>query len=877
MARPAQPHVNGLGSKAKDDEVPRAAIHLPSIDPGNDSPSKFPLLHKLTASESVLAIEVDDDCLYAGLNTGDIAVWSLDTARLIHIVRGHEEAVLSLCLSDDKSRLFSAGSDSMLNVWSVQDLELLYSIRSEPRVGDIFALAFSADRNTIYCGAQDHSIQWHQFGDESELLQPPVESRVDAKNKFFDSATKPKDAELDGSSKEPSKAHRTKVKAKYQQWFQPANINRFAHSGAIQCMLLLRVHEGNHLPQEQCLVSGGSDGYIKLWTLGDSNESIVCKAKLRNSRLPVCSMSLSGDLLYCGLGEGYINVFNIESKQLVYSLFVGKGDILATRVINGSTLCGTSNGLVRQIDPGLSGVNTWKSHSGKILASTTGRLGSRGALVTGGNDNCIYFWDVSSIVQQPRQRSSSDDEMMRLLIDFVSYKTVSSDHRCKTQCNEIATTIKKCFIQHGAAETALLAAETAMNPIVFARFKSSKNTRGNAKTVMFYGHYDVVDAEPQPSKWVTDPFDATAINGYLYGRGTTDNKGPIAAAMFAVFELHKAGELNCDVVFVIEGEEESGSRGFVETIRANKDLVSQVDYVLVANSYWLDDNIPCLTYSMRGVIHATISIRSDLPDRHSGVEGKASEHEALKDLTVLLGSLVGPEATDIKIPNFYNGALRPDAAEQNRFKAITEALLPGHPEITDARGHTISLIQRWSMPNLTVHSIRVPESKDRVTIPSSAEAAVSIRIVPGQRADQIVKELDTFVHKQFEQMGSSNKLQVVINSKADAWLGDPTNALFQTLEQAVSQAWTERSSASKEEGEPSSPVTRAGNIQTKPIYIREGGSIPAISFLEKEFNAPAAMFPCGQASDHAHLDNERIRIENLYAAKQVFNIVFSEL
>lgn len=467
---------------------------------------------------------------------------------------------------------------------------------------------------------------------------------------------------------------------------------------------------------------------------------------------------------------------------------------------------------------------------------------------------------------------------MRHLIDLISYKTVSSDHRCKTQCNEIATTIKKCFIQHDAAETALLAAETAMNPIVFARFRASKNDRANpVKTVMFYGHYDVVDAEPQPSKWTTDPFDATAVNGYLYGRGTTDNKGPIAAAMFAVFELYKAGKLNCDVVFVIEGEEESGSRGFVETIRANKDLIGRVDYVLVANSYWLDDNIPCLTYSMRGVIHATISIRSDLPDRHSGVEGKASEHEALKDLAVILGTLVGPKATDIKIPNFYDGALGLDAAEENRFNAITEALLPRHPEITDAEAHTTSLKQRWTMPNLTVHSVRVPESKDRVTIPSSAEAAVSIRIVPGQRADQIVKDLDTFIKKQFEQTGSSNKVKVVINSKADAWLGDPTNALFQTLEQAVSQAWTERSSASKEEGEPSSPVTRADNIQTKPIYIREGGSIPAISFLEKEFKAPAAMFPCGQASDHAHLDNERIRIENLYAAKQVFNTVFAEL
>ena len=74
MPGPAQHHVNGFGIKAKDDEVPRTAIHLPLIDTGLDTTPKFPLLHKLTASESVLAIEVDNDCLYAGLNTGDIAV-----------------------------------------------------------------------------------------------------------------------------------------------------------------------------------------------------------------------------------------------------------------------------------------------------------------------------------------------------------------------------------------------------------------------------------------------------------------------------------------------------------------------------------------------------------------------------------------------------------------------------------------------------------------------------------------------------------------------------------------------------------------------------------------------------------------------------------
>ncbi|KAF7565555.1 PAT1 multi-domain protein [Pyrenophora tritici-repentis] len=73
------------------------------------------------------------------------------------------------------------------------------------------------------------------------------------------------------------------------------------------------------------------------------------------------------------------------------------------------------------------------------------------------------------------------------------------------------------------------------------------------------------------------------------------------------------------------------------------------------------------------------------------------------------------------------------------------------------------------------------------------------------------------------------------------------------------------------------PTTGTDTASRKPLYIREGGSIPSIRFLEKEFNAPAAHLPCGQASDSAHLDNERLRLVNLYNSKKIFKEVFREL
>jgi di- and tripeptidase len=401
------------------------------------------------------------------------------------------------------------------------------------------------------------------------------------------------------------------------------------------------------------------------------------------------------------------------------------------------------------------------------------------------------------------------------------------------------------------------------------------------------------------------------LNGYLYGRGVTDNKAPILAALYAVADLARHGTLTCNVVFLIEGEEEAGSRGFVDAVRRNRDRIGDVDFILLSNSYWLDDHIPCLTYGMRGVIHASLTVASGKPDRHSGMDGKASVHEPLKDLVLLLGILGGASGTSVQVPGFYDDIAELTDEERRQYSEITSTLMPGHPEIKDPDAFTKSLIQRWREPNFTLHRVDVPKSKTAVTIPRFAEATLSIRIVPGQDAEEIAADLVSFAKKEFRGLRSTNKLDVHIASMADAWLGDPSNEIFQALESAVTEVWTSDDSSfemlrqrkfsaqskSKKSTPPPSPINaspqshphrrastlasrgsfNAENMPRKPLYIREGGSIPTISFLEREFSAPAAMFPMGQASDNAHLGNERMRVENLYKGREVFKKVFAQL
>lgn len=551
--------------------------------------------------------------------------------------------------------------------------------------------------------------------------------------------------------------------------------------------------------------------------------------------------------------------------------------------------------------------------------------------------------------------------MVNSLAKFVSFKTISASPKFSGECNQGAAFLRR-HCNYLGAKTKLLTTGHHTNPIVFARFNATAPEKVD-KTILFYGHYDVVGAETNRPKWRTDPYQLTSINGFLYGRGVSDNKGPILASLYAAADLFRTKTLRCNVVFLIEGEEESGSQGFHQTVREHKEQIGSVDWVLLANSYWLDDYNPCLTYGLRGVVHANLVVTSDHPDLHSGIDGSTLLDEPVKDIAMLLSTIVGRKGK-INIPGFHD-AVRPlTDAEQKRFEAIADALLLQHPEIPNSEALIKSLMHRWREPALTVHSVEVPGSKSATTIARRAKASMSIRIVPDQQADEVAADLTAYAQEQFALLDSQNDLTVEITGKSDAWLGDPDNELFATLSKAITAAWSpnqeevkrqfpppplptnnrsakpkpggpipdlrrqdssdslashvERvitsattSSAGKEAARKQSSQSAAtvptsstltatppeepaalpirtksdadGKVRTepsrlvKPMFIREGGSIPTIRFLEKEFSAPAANLPCGQASDNAHLDNERMRVENLYKSREIFRYVFANL
>lgn len=517
--------------------------------------------------------------------------------------------------------------------------------------------------------------------------------------------------------------------------------------------------------------------------------------------------------------------------------------------------------------------------------------------------------------------------MVSCLKEFVAYKTVSARPEFKEDCRQGASYLCNLFRRLGAEVKMLTTTDkttdTYHNPVVYALFKGKREPVQDRKRILFYGHYDVVPADPpadrdSENKWTTDPFKMEGRNGYLHGRGVSDNKGPIMAALYAVTDLLQAKQLDSDIIFLIEGEEEFRSRGFQETIKENKALIGDVDYILLANSYWVDDETPCLTYGLRGLLRATVCVDSGLGDLHSGMYGSRLVDEPQMDLMKILASL-RPEKR-IMVPHFYDNILPMTADEDARFDDIAEILHghnPDHGTVSDTKA---GLVTRWREPNLTIHRIKVSGVDDTV-MSSHVSAVISFRLVPGQQLDEICSNLVAHLKERFAKLETKNTLTIKIDNTAEPWLGDTNNEIFKTLEQAVIKVWGLSGSArdgelhdtsaknggedvdgdgvqdvdgdgvqetddtaEKEHSESKTAETTSEDTGSasslcnkKLLYIREGGSIPAIRYLEKEFDAPVAHLPCGQASDSAHLENERIRLLNLIRSREIFGEVFRNL
>lgn len=542
------------------------------------------------------------------------------------------------------------------------------------------------------------------------------------------------------------------------------------------------------------------------------------------------------------------------------------------------------------ITAGHSGVSIWNlphlphfpasTNHNQALASEPGAF-SMDSLTSVGFENSTIDDEIDNI--ESMFEHDADDivlgnsSLLKSLSTFITFQTVSLKPSLYIEQSRNCANFLSDLAKFLGANKASFLAVTNGNPVVHALFTASVSKESSyVPRVIFYGHYDVVDIEssgPASTGWNTDPFTLTAQDGYLRARGVSDNKGPIISAMYAIAELQHAGLLSCDVIFLIEGEGECGSFGFEKVISTHRNDIlggthrndraieanridnGNIDWVLFSNSYWLDDYTPCLNYGLRGLLSFEIEIFSAKPDRHSGVDGGVSR-EPTVDLINLLSELTDDGSGKVKVPGFYD-PIQPICKDElqlyeNIISEISERKYDddGCNEIFEIN----DLFKKWRLPSLSIHSTYVSGPKNSTIIPQHACSTVSIRIVPNQEIGQVKKLVVDYLIEKFQQFNTENTLKIKVIKETEPWLGDINNQLYKKLNSAIEKEW-----------------------KVKPWYIREGGSIPSIRFLEKFFNTDAAQIPCGQSSDNAHLNNERLRITNLFKLRNILVRCFKDI
>ena len=200
-------------------------------------------------------------------------------------------------------------------------------------------------------------------------------------------------------------------------------------------------------------------------------------------------------------------------------------------------------------------------------------------------------------------------------------------------------------------------------PMVFGRRLDAPGK----PTVLLYGHYDVQPPDPLDA-WLSPPFEPTIRDGRIYARGVGDNKGQHFAQLLAIEALLATqAKLPCNVLVLLEGEEEIGSPHIADFIRQHRDLLA-CDLVVTADGPVHESGRASLMFGVRGVLSFALRARGANTDLHSGNWGGVAPNP-IWTLVQLLATMKNPQG-EITIDDFYADVLPPTPLEREALAAL---------------------------------------------------------------------------------------------------------------------------------------------------------------------------------------------------------------
>jgi acetylornithine deacetylase/succinyl-diaminopimelate desuccinylase-like protein len=386
---------------------------------------------------------------------------------------------------------------------------------------------------------------------------------------------------------------------------------------------------------------------------------------------------------------------------------------------------------------------------------------------------------------------------------------------------------------------------TAGNPLAVGELRSF---REDAPTVLIYGHYDVQSVAPI-SEWHSHPFEPEVRDGRLYARGASDDKGNFLPLLHVACRLALANELPVHVRVLVEGEEEIGGHHALDWREADE---RGADCAIVFDSGMEDEETPAITIGVRGIMQLAVDVRTAPRNLHSGMYGGAAlnaSHALIQALSPLL-----PNADGLLRDELRAGRVEPTPEERESWSRLA----PGSRVLEDVGATPLSdastrdfYVRNWSEPSFDINGLASGDAQHpRTILLGSARAMISIRLAPGQDAEQIRDTAERLIR---DAAPAGAEVTITRHGLGRPAIFDPSLPALELARAAI-----HRSTGSE------------------PVLVRSGGSIPILATLADR-GIPTVLTGFSLAADDLHAPNESYRLASLYLGESAAERLYAAL
>ncbi|WP_188456570.1 dipeptidase [Virgibacillus oceani] len=444
--------------------------------------------------------------------------------------------------------------------------------------------------------------------------------------------------------------------------------------------------------------------------------------------------------------------------------------------------------------------------------------------------------------------SENREQLLEKLNQFLSIPSVSTDSVHKKDIKEAAVFLETYLNDIGFDKVEQQ--ETGGHPLVYAEYNQAGP---DVPTVLFYGHYDVQPVDPI-DLWESDPFTPEVRNGRLYARGSSDDKGQVFMHL-AVFEAYMKteGKLPLNVKVCIEGEEEIGSENLYEILHDKKEQFD-ADFAVISDSGMVAKNQPTILYGLKGFTGIEINVTGPDHDLHSGMYGGAVRNPIMA-LNHILASMKDQDEV-ITVDGFYDDVEPLTDEDRELIKQVQgedyEAST-GVKETVSEKGYTAKE-HTMARPTFEINGIYGGYQGEgtKTIIPSSAAAKITCRLVPGQDPEKIQRLLEKHVRK----VAPTGVTVEVKKEKlsAKAYKVEPNHPLIEKAAKSYTKAFDKET-----------------------VYVRMGGSIPVVEWIEAIYNIPIVLLGFGTPDDRLHSPNESFPLDSFDKGMETLAHYWSEV